>query len=392
VIPFLHNQRTHLNKNLVLLADIPIQPTGMNPLGRLEPMTDGESGILGHPKLQLSIIPTPHQRMPKILTTTGACTIENYTDTGIGKVGERHHVVGAAVIEIIGNSFYLSQINARNDGAFCHRNKAYYPDGNIKPSGPYLGIVFGDAHPAFADPAVVEATFGARGLVDVLNPKTLVFHDLLDSYAVNPYHLGNPFIIGAKREAGIDDIRKEVTDTIDWLIEKTGKRQAVIVASNHDDMLTRWIKSTDWRTDPVNGDFYLETALYMRRGTKMTPHGVMTPAPFRYWVDKRGLKNIQALDRTESFRISDIECGLHGHEGPNGTRGTIRNLSKLGTKVISGHGHTPAIEAGHYRAGTMTYLSLEYTGPISSWLNAHVSIDPFGKRHMHICVNGKFWK
>jgi hypothetical protein len=83
---------------------------------------------------------------------------------------------------------------------------------------------------------------------------------------------------------------------------------------------------------------------------------------------------------------------LHGHEGPNGARGSLKNLSKLGVKVISGHSHTPGIEAGHYKAGTMTHLSLEYTGPVSSWLNAHVSIDPFGKRHIHICVDGAFWK
>jgi hypothetical protein len=69
----------------------------------------------------------------------------------------------------------------------------------------------------------------------------------------------------------------------------------------------------------------------------------------------------------------------------------MKNLSKLGVKVISGHSHTPGIEAGHYRTGTMTYLSLEYTGPIGSWLNAHVSIDPMGKRHIHICIDGRFW-
>jgi ssDNA-binding Zn-finger/Zn-ribbon topoisomerase 1 len=389
--PFLHNQRTKLNKNLVLLGDISTQPTAAAPLSGFEGITHGESGILGHPKLQMVVIPTPHHRLPKIMTTTGACTVENYTDSKAGKKGEFHHVIGAVVLELDGGAFHLRHLNARGDGAFCDLDRAYYPDGSVRDSGPYQGLVFGDAHPDFADPTVVAATFGLGSLVERLNPKTLVFHDLMDSYAVNPHHIGNPFISSAKRSAGNDNVAVEVQNTIQWLIGKSEDRQAVVVPSNHDDMLSRWIKNADWKYDTINGEFYLETALHMLRGTKMTKTGTMTPDPFQYWVKRARQKNIRCLRRNESFTIAGIECSLHGHEGPNGARGTMKNLSKLGVKVISGHSHTPGIEAGHYRTGTMTYLSLEYTGPIGSWLNAHVSIDPMGKRHIHICIDGRFW-
>lgn len=389
--PYLHNQRTRLNKNLTLLGDINIRPTAMDPLSGLESITHGETGIFGHPSLAMKVIPTPHQRLPKILTTTGACTIENYTDSKEGKKGEFHHVLGAVVVEIDGPRFYLSHINARADGAFCYLDKAYFPDGSIKPAGEYEAIVFGDAHPKFADPAVVNATFGTGGLVERLNPKVLVYNDLMDSYSVNPHHIGNPFIGSTKGDMG--DVRAEVEYTIDWLIEKTGKRKAVIVPSNHDEMLARWIRNADWKfMGAKNQEFYLETALAMRRGTKMTKIGVQTPDPFVYWVEKRGLKNVRALHKNESFTVKGIECGLHGHEGPSGTKGTMKNLSKLGVKVVSDHTHSPGIMFGHYKAGTMTYLELEYTGPISAWLNAHVSIDPMGKRHIHICIDGRFWK
>jgi len=390
--PYLHNQRTKLNKNLVLLGDISTQPTATAPLSGFEGITHGESGILGHPKLQMVVVPTPHQRLPKILTTAGACTVANYSDTKAGKKGDFHHVLGAVVVELVhGGLFHLRHLNARADGAFCDLDKAYYPDGSVKDAGPYAGLVFGDAHPQFADPAVVEATFGRGGLVERLNPKMLVFHDLLDSYAVNPHHIGNPFIAAAKRESKSDNIAVEVQDTIQWLIGKANGRQAVVVPSNHDDMLTRWVRNADWKYETVNGEFYLETALYMLRNTRMTKTGTMTPAPFPYWVNRARQKNIRCLNRNESFTIAGIECSLHGHEGPNGARGTMKNLSKLGVKVISGHSHTPGIEAGHYRTGTMTHLSLEYTGPIGSWLNAHCSVDPFGKRHIHVCIDGKFW-
>jgi hypothetical protein len=383
----------NLNKNLVLLGDINVRPTAQTPLSGFESITHGESSILGHPKLQMTPIPTPHQRLPKILTTTGAVTVKNYTDSGAGKKGEFHHVIGAVVIELVDSGrFHLRHINARADGAFCDLDKAYYPDGSVKAAGPYKGLVFGDAHPAFADPTVVAATFGKQGLVERLNPKTLVFHDLLDSYAVNPHHIGNPFVAVAKQKSMKDNMRDEVMDTIEWLEHKVGTRQAVIVPSNHDDMFTRWMKAHDWRTDPLNAQFYLETALRMVVATKMGKTGAETPNPFKYWLDLHRNPRIKALYRNESFTIAGIECGLHGHEGPNGARGSLKNLSKLGVKVISGHSHTPGIEAGHYKAGTMTYLGLEYTGPVSSWLNAHVSVDPMGKRHIHICIDGRFWK
>lgn len=394
--PYLHNQRTSLNKNLMLLADINAQPTATTPLSGFESITHGESGILGHPKLQMTVIPTPHQRFPKILTTTGACTVENYSNSKAGKKGEFHHVIGAVVIDLDhGGRFHLRHINARRDGAFCDLDMAYYPDGSVKKAGPYQGLVFGDAHPAFADPKVVDATFGPSGLVSRLNPRTLVVHDLLDSYAVNPHHIGNPFIAHAKRKAGNDDIRREVEATLTWLKEKAAGRPVVIVPSNHDDMLSRWIKRADWKEEGVNKEFYLETALMMLRGTKMTKTGTMTPDPFAYWVEQAKIRDlrfdVRALNRNESFMIGDIECGLHGHEGPNGARGSLKNLSKLGVKVISGHSHTPGIEAGHYKAGTMTFLNLEYTGPVSSWLNAHVAITPMNKRVIFICVDGEFW-
>jgi hypothetical protein len=392
LVPYLVNQRKQINKNLMLLADIHTQPTAVTPLSGFEGITHGESGILAHPKLQMVVIPTPHQRLPKVLTTTGAVTVENYTDTKAGKKGEFHHVIGAVVIELDGDKFHLRHINARNDGAFVDLESAYYPSGAVEPCGAYEGLVFGDAHPQFADPAVVGATFGPKGLVERLQPKTLVFHDLLDSYAVNPHHVGNPFIASVKRQTSWDDIQMEVKNTIDWLMRVAGKRNAVIVPSNHDDMLSRYIKRQDWKEDPTNMAFYLETALHMVKHSILTKSGVATPDPFHYWVEKYRAANVYCLPRNKSFTIAGIECGLHGHEGPNGARGSMKNLSTLGAKVISGHSHTPGIEAGHYRTGTMTYLQLEYTGPISSWLNAHVSVDPFGKRHIHICVEGRFWK
>jgi hypothetical protein len=148
---YLINQRLPIGKNLVLLGDIKTQPTAVRPLSGFESITHGESGILGHPKLQMEVIPTPHQKLPKILTTTGACTVSNYTDSKAGKKGDFHHVLGAVVIEQDGDhQFHLRHINANSRGVFCDLDTIYMQEAT-KPAGPYKALIFGDTHVRFTD-------------------------------------------------------------------------------------------------------------------------------------------------------------------------------------------------------------------------------------------------
>lgn len=389
---YLYNYRKKLCANLVLLGDIKTIPTAESPLTGFDGITHGESGILGHSKLQLKAIPTPSHSMSKIMTTTGSVTLPNYTDSKAGKKGEFHHVFGATVVEAVGKKFHMRQINANKDGSFTDWTEHYAPHG-VVPAGPALGLVMGDTHYRFIDPKVKEATFGPGGIADELNPRHLIWHDLLDGYSRNPHHNGNPFIELAKRYQGrnMHDVAAEVEETILFLQSMTAGRTSVVVPSNHDDFLRRWIIDTDWRQDPENARFYLETALAMVNSVKMGSGGSEYINPFTYWINQlAGKDDIICLDMDESFTLADIECGFHGHRGPNGARGTINNLSKLGVKVISGHGHSPGIENGHYRTGTSTHLRLEYTEGPSSWLNTHCIVYATGKRSLINIIDGEY--
>lgn len=394
VQPWLFNQRRKLNENLTLIGDVKIQPTATRPLTGLEGLTHGESSIFGHTKLEFKTVATPQNALPKLMTTTGAVTVPNYTDSKAGKKGEFHHILGAVIVEIESRKvFHMRHVQARGDGAFIDLKHAYDPLKGCYPTQTQA-IVFGDAHYRFADPATVEGTFGPGGLVETLDPKALVFHDLLDAYAISPHHCTNPFIKLAKHRSGLNNAQVEVEETVKWLIEKCGDRQGYVVPSNHDDMLSRWIMREDWREDQENADFYLETALHMVRSAKMGESGAEYLDPFAYWVARltaaAGVPNIWAMRRGESLVLGGIECGMHGDRGPHGARGSVRNLSRLGVRVISGHGHSPAIEEGHTRVGTMSRLNLEYNEGPSAWLNSHASIDQFGKPHLHHLINGRF--
>lgn len=391
VVPHLFNVRKKLNANLVIAADVKTQPTASSPLSGFESLTGAESCILGHTKMAFRSVPVPTGRYPKILTTTGAVTKPNFTDSKAGKLGHFHHFLGALLVELDGKRFHIRQLNAdRLDGSFVDLDTLYTPKG-IRRAPPALGLVLGDAHARFIEPAVDRATFGRGGIVETLQPRTLVFHDVFDGYSVNPHHAGNPFISQAKMRGRAGNVREEVEHCVGWVKIRAKGRRAVIVSSNHDNFLSRWVQNTDWRHTPGNADFYLETARAMVKSVKLGPEGATYADPFAYWVEKlRAGANIRCLDLDESFKLGGIECSLHGHQGPNGARGTLRNLSRLGARVISGHSHTPGIEEGHYQCGTSTPLRLEYTHGPSSWLNTHCVVYANGKRALLTIIDGRW--
>lgn len=387
--PYLVNWRKKLNPNLVLLGDIKTIPTASSPLTGFDAITHSESGILGHTKLQLKSIPTGGS-FPKLLTTTGAITVPNYTDSKAGKLGEFHHTFGAVLVEIHGKTFHLRQLGICKDGSFIDLDQEYTPDG-VRVAPPAEALVMGDTHVRVIDPAVERATFGPGGLADVLRTKRLVYHDLLDAESVNPHHRGNPFLAVSKRHRGADIARAEVEEAIRFLDDRSSGRESIIVSSNHDDMLQRWLSSNDWRTDPSNAEFYLETSLAMVRQSLAGAEAEKLNA-FSYWVGRLlpNRPDVRCLKPDEQCLVMGIALHLHGHEGPNGARGSLQNLRRIGRKVFIAHAHTEGIDEGGWQVGTSSFRRLGYTSGPSSWTNSHGVIYANSKRCLVRFINGEF--
>jgi hypothetical protein len=391
--PYLCNQRKKLNKNLVVLGDVRVQPTAASPLTGFEAMTHGESSILGHTKIQSKTVATPQSRMPKIMSTTGAATMRNYTDSRAGKQGEFHHTLGALVVEIKGSKFTFRRINAdKETGSFIEWNRWYGVDwtkSGITDAPPALAQVHGDTHVDSADPQVVRIQ---DSVAKELKVQHRVYHDLLDGYSVNPHHFGNPFNAIAKMRGDRADARAEVVRALEFLEKRraAGVKQ-IIVPSNHDDFLTRWIINQDWRHAPGNADFYLETALAMVRGTTLGKGGAEYPSPFLYWGRKHfgNADDVRFLERDESFMLKGVELGMHTDKGPNGARGSLKNLRRIGVKWIGGHEHSPGEDEGGMRNGTSTFLRLEYNIGPSGWMNADALEYANGKRTLLYFIDGE---
>jgi len=393
VKPYLSSTRTKLNKNCLLLADIKIQPTASDPLTGFEAISQDMSAIVGHPKVQTRTIATPQNKLPKILMTTGACTVANYSDTRAGRVGEFHHSLSAVIVELQGGLFFARRLHYDTKSQSITdtvRRKQFHSTGRVTTSARAAALVTGDLHERMACPKAVEATWGAGGMVEVGEPEHIIYHDSVDGCSVNPHHGKDPFSRIAKVSSGFT-ARHEIESFRDFVIAHTRRKsQNVIVMSNHDDFFTRYIKSQDWRDDPINADWYLETALYMVRNTQMTSAGVKHPDAFRYWMEKYNLKNTLLLDSDKSFVVRNVEMGMHGNRGPNGSRGSIKNLRRVGVKSVIGHSHVPGEDEGCTQVGTMTRLRLDYNSGPSGWLNANCFVNNDGKRQLIFIIDGKF--
>ena len=390
----LFRARRKVHKHLYVLGDVSTQLTATRPTSGFETMTGPESAIIGHPKMELKMIPTPQQKLPKAVMTTGACTVPNYIPSKAGRKGEFHHTYGAIVVELDGDKFYFRQLNALNDGSFIDLTEKFYPDGRVEKTGRVPAIIFGDLHRKWVCPETLAATFaGKDSICGVLDPRRYIWHDMMDGYACNPHEVHDPFKKVARHIAGCDNILEEIQQCAEFLDEYAGGDvENLIVASNHEDFLLRWMRATDWREDPVNAEFYLETALEMLRHGKITEKGYSGIHPFPYWMKQMVMDaKVKYLGEDESYTVHQIEAGFHGHRGPNGARGTIGNYGKIGVKTIIGHSHTPGIQDGVFQTGTFSRLSMDYTSGPSSWLNTHGVIYENGKRVLLNVIDGD-WK
>jgi len=385
--PYLCGNETKLDRNLTLLADLPIQPTAVNPLsGSVKTQSGPLSCIVGHPQIAQETVATPQSKLAKIVMTTGAITKPNYSKSRAGKQGEFHHEYGAVVVEIDGPRFHVRHIIADGHGKFYDFDKLYNGD-KITKGHRAACFVSGDFHAKFLDPKVKEAWWtGKDSLLNLVKPKAQVFHDVFDGYFGSHHHNHDPFLKARKHFNGDNDGASEIELTVNELIDCLICDKNYITKSNHDEHLDRWLKETDWRKDPQNAEFYLETSLAWIKSIK-AGEGL---DPFKYWVEKKTQK-ADFLGRADVISIKDHIVSYHGDKGPNGARGSRKSMNNIGSKSIIGHSHSPGRDKGCIQVGLSAVYGLEYAvGSPSSWMHTSAIIYPSGKVALINCIDGKY--
>lgn len=401
VVPYLVDDMTRLSNNFVLLGNVKIQPTAIQPLSGFDGYTGLDSAVIGHPKIQLVTVPTPSQHLPKILTTTGCVTVPNYTDSKAGWKGEFHHSVAALIVEIDKDGdTHIRHVHGDDmTGHFYDLDKLYTPE-EVTDGHRVAALVTGDTHAEFMDDAVKAATYTAPdSMCAILRPEVIVRHDVEDFYARNHHHRGNDLIAFGKHHFGRDNVEESLQVTASFIDETTYPDSVnIIVKSNHDEALDRWLRENEPKFDHENAVFYYYMKFNQMRNVRMTDTGFKSIDPFEFWchnpLDQKGLQSkaqTKFLKRDESFCVSDVELGFHGDQGPNGSRGSIKAFAKIGPKTIIGHSHSPGIHEGCYQVGVSAKLNLEYASGPSSWCHTHCLVYQDGSRSLVHIIAGK-WK
>lgn len=380
VSPYLDAGRHNIHQYLQVLSDVKISPTASTPLSGLNGITGLETCIVGHPRIHLKSLPVLEGYPHKLLLSTGACTIANYTDSKSGKKGEFHHALGFAIVELDEDFFHIRQVSADENGNFydfLHRVK----DGEVSANRDGIeAAILGDVHTRHNNKVVTKKVFQ---LLDILKPKHTLIHDVAEMESILHWDLKDPFRLLQKEEEGLDNLEEEIDEIIAWM-SKHSKYNLVMARSNHDDMLDRWLKATDWRISP-NKKIYLKLANIMINEPEARRKGIL---PFL--IDKELDGAIKTLSLDCSFRVKGWELAMHGHLGANGSRGGHNQFKNLNTKNIVGHGHKPHREDGHIMVGTLSYLRVGFNRGPSSWMNGFGIIHLDGKAQNINIIKNKF--
>lgn len=389
LIRYMVSERTELCPGVLLMADIPTQPTAVRPLSGLQAMSGEANAIFGHTKVALESIPTEIGKPAKLIMTTGAVTQPEYSKSKAGKKGEFHHVYGATVVEWDGHRAHIRQINALKDGSFCDLDKKY---GSAAKRTSHEGVkvlTLGDLHGVRHDEDVLNATIWAEdSIAATLKPEVIVLHDVLDFQSAS--HHNDYFERFKLRRKDDDNVAVEVFATlslIDRIAGHTGAK-VVVAASNHNSHLYRWLENHHNALDLENAIFYHDTKAAMLKGVAAGED----IDPLAYWGKQKILNrdNVVFLGRNESFAVDGVEYSQHGDVGINGARGGLYGYTKGGAKMVVGHSHTPGIADGIYQVGTSSVLDMGYNAGLSGWKNTHCVHYASGKRTLIHVIDGKW--
>lgn len=363
--------KMRLNSNL-MLKQIEALPQQIDPFfGLSGKFSRDYSHIIPSPKIRYRSIAN-NSKYPRALMTTGAITKPNYKmHTRIGQLANEQHQFGFVYVEMVNETiFNARQIEATDNGDFYYLTEKYY-GGRVSKERPEA-IVLGDWHEGDTCPKVRMESIR---MIRELKPKRVVFHDLFNGHSINHHEEGNLLAeLRSVRDSrfGLEEEMTAVYRELQFFAKTFKDVEFVVVRSNHDDFLERYIKEKKFMYHPRNFLFACKLIPFILDENKVPLEqalGLIGKLP----------PNVRFLNQDESYRVRGVELGMHGHIGASGSKGSPMQFSKLNLRTITGHTHSPQLMANGMVVGTSTKLRLSYTHGASSWLNANGILYANGK-------------
>ncbi len=372
-----------LNKN-IHLNTIKLSAKHIDPITSLTRIGHRQGGfIYASPKQRLKFQPTARVQYTHAIMTTGAITSPNYgTDRYMSDrtahIAENDHVMGAIIVEIQDSKkYFFRQVQAEADGSFIDLGVKYDKLGSEEclPEA----FVLGDWHSGETDKAARKCW---EEVCTLLKPKYLVLHDAFNGLSINHHEEKNTILLAQRAIEGklvlkdeMKDLANDITD-LSALVE-----EVVMVKSNHDEFLSRYLADGKYVKDPVNHRYALDLARAMLDGED----------PLKSALSELcDLSKVRFLVRDESFILGGVQLGAHGDKGPNGSRGGIKSLESAYGNSVTGHSHSPEILRGAWIVGTSSLLRLSYNVGPSSWMHTSCLVYPNGARQLISVIDGKW--
>jgi len=375
VKPYMRDDRFTVH-GVAVLANAHVLPTSKNPLSGFESATGaGQSIVIPASKISLKTMPRLKGEPLKIVQSTGTVTVCNYVQRKAGTVSELEHNYGFTVIESGGKVRSVECMNPDAGGFFDFDGEHVNEQGIEYPDNP-AALVFGDIH---AEKLPLERLNAISALARKVNPCNVIFHDILDFSSRNHHNRESSlfrFVADSTGQSVESDIEK-VANVLDCFPSYA----PIVVDSNHDRALERWLDEADYREDSQNAIFFLELQLARYRAANCGQEPINL---LKYALTKRFGRDFNAtfLKPDESCKVEGIECGNHGDRGPNGARGSLQAFRAIGESMVIGHSHSPGIAGKVYQVGVSGSLEMGYNVGPSSWAHAHCIIFANGQRQM----------
>lgn len=409
--PHIINEPVELADDLLFCGELNILPTTLHPFSGLQNYVTHHSGIIPHAQLALESLPRHKHDLPRFLYTTGAITLPNYIQKKSGQKAEFYHAIGALFVEVDENGdWWCRQLHAEKETGNIQDLTTHFTPTGYTEGVAIEALNLGDLHLEKSDNDVLgkstgltvntdTMTLGCRqddNLITQLRPKHVFCHDTADFTARNHHNINEAYFRFIKHHFGCDSVKQEmqlIADFLAALAENNPETKVVVVESNHDNALSKWLQTADYRTDPANAEFFLR--LQSANYTHMAKYGQPFHA-FEYACNSlnKQCQRVKFLKTDESYRLfgkNGIECGQHGDHGINGVRGSNTAFTKLGIRYNVGHSHAACLKLGVAAAGVTGALDMGYNVGGSTWSNSHIITYPNSKRAIITYRGGRFF-
>ena len=371
----------NLNKNLIVSSIFFKKKPSFNAIGtgRL----GKESVILGGTLQDISYIANGKDDLAKGRFVPGALNDPDYLKDSFNDKGsvlaDSDHKLGAIVVEAEDiNHFHIRPIQFI-DGGFTDLG-IRYSKSTFKKEVPEA-IVLGDYHSGETDLTLINEISSLSNKLGVVD---WVLHDTFSGSSINHHEQHNLTKRSIRADIGKLSLKNELEEyerNLDYMISKLKKR-LIIVKSNHDEFLERYLSEGRYISEPQNLKISLKLHLMLCEGLD----------PINKYLEGKLDKNkVIWLKRDESYLIKGIECGSHGDRGSNGVkRGSPQMLENAFLKSVTGHTHTPRLFREVFIVGTSTAPYPDYGDGPSSWVQTSCIINKDGSRQLINYINGKY--